>query len=253
MRLKESRFWVSKLIALLGNCVFLCPLVNEDDSARELLSSLSQLTQVVTPAHLLPDLRTKPGWSHILGRHILSTSSPSIRGTLDPRRPHALHDNTTIQLRSTLARNGVSNISNGSLPHNTPALVKTSTMPPPPSPQFSAPPPHILPISSPHNMSPVVTYNVSGRTHSPYLNPATPQPQPHSYSSFSPVPTAMPASSLVHIRPVQTMPATGAYLRSGPGPSNLRQSLHQTPMGSQGPGVYGSPAGPGNNEYMWRL
>lgn len=253
MRLKESRFWVSKLIALLGNCVFLCPLVNEDDSARELLSSLSQLTQVVTPAHLLPALRTKPGWSHILGRHILSTSSPSIRGTLDPRRPHALHDNTTIQLRSTLARNGVSNISNGSLPHNTPALVKTSTMPPPPSPQFSAPPPHILPISSPHNMSPVVTYNVSGRTHSPYLNPATPQPQPHSYSSFSPVPTAMPASSLVHIRPVQTMPATGAYLRSGPGPSNLRQSLHQTPMGSQGPGVYDSPAGPGNNEYMWRL
>nr|KIR46478.1 hypothetical protein I312_03964 [Cryptococcus bacillisporus CA1280] len=221
--------------------------------ARQLLSSLSQLTQVVSPAQLLPALRTKPGWSHILGRHILSTSSPSIRGTLDPRRPHALHDNTTIQLRSTLARNGVSNISNGSLPHNTPALVKTSTMPPPPSPQFSAPPPHILPISSPHNMSPVVTYSVSGRTHSPYLNPATPQPQPHSYSSFSPVPTAMPASSLVHIRPVQTMPPTGAYLRSGPGPSSLRQSLHQTPMGSQGPGVYGSPAGPGNNEYMWRL
>ncbi|KIR39372.1 hypothetical protein I307_06003 [Cryptococcus deuterogattii 99/473] len=221
--------------------------------ARELLSSLSQLTQVVSPAQLLPALRTRPGWSHTLGRHILSTSSPSIRGTLDPRRPHALHDNTTIQLRSALARNGVSNISNGSLPHNAPALVKTSTMPPPPSPQFSAPPPHILPISSPHNMSPVVTYNVSGRTHSPYLNPATPQPQPHSYSSFSPAPTAMPASSLVHIRPVQTMPPTGSYLRSGPGPSSLRQSLHQTPMGAQGPGVYGSPAGPGNNEYIWRL
>ncbi|OXG91217.1 hypothetical protein C345_01199 [Cryptococcus neoformans A2-102-5] len=224
--------------------------------ARELLSSLSQLTQVLSPAQLLPALLTRPGWSHILGRRILSTPSPSIRGILDPRRPHALHDNTTIQLRSTLARNGVNNISNGSLPHNTPSLVKTNTMPPPPSPQFNAPPPHILPISSPHSLSPVVTYNVPGRTHSPYLNPATPQPQQHhSYSSFSPMPQAMPAAPLVHNRAVQAMPPTGTYLRSGPGPgpSSLRQSLHQMPMGAQGSGVYGSPAGPGNNEYMWRL
>lgn len=242
----------------LSNCVLLWSLylLANANSARELLSSLSQLTQVVSPAQLLPALLTRPGWSHILGRRILATPSPSIRGTLDPRRPHALHDNTTIQLRSTLARNGVNNISNGSLPHNTPSLVKTNTMPPPPSPQFNAPPPHILPISSPHSLSPVVTYNVPGRTHSPYLNPATPQPQQHhSYSSFSPMPQAMPAAPLVHNRAVQAMPPTGTYLRSGPGPgpSSLRQSLHQMPMGTQGSGVYGSPAGPGNNEYMWRL
>lgn len=238
----------------LSNCVLhLLYLLANANSAQELLSSLSQLTQVVSPAQLLPALLTRPGWSHILGRRILSTPSPSIRGTLDPRRPHALHDNTTIQLRSSLAKNGASTISNGSLPHNTPSLVKTSSMPPPPSPQFNAPPPHILPISSPHSLSPVVAYNVPGRTHSPYLSPATPQPQHHTYSSFSPMPPAMPAAPLVHNRAVQAIPPTGTYLRSGPGPSSLRQSLHQMPMGPQGSGVYGSPAGPANNEYMWRL
>jgi hypothetical protein len=38
--------------------------------------------------------------AHSLAQRLIPISAPVVRGTLDPRRPHALHDNITVRLRS---------------------------------------------------------------------------------------------------------------------------------------------------------
>lgn len=72
------------------------PTEREQLVAAQLLDSLASLAGSLTPAELLakgmPD-------AHELAKRFLPVSSPSVRGILDPRRPKALHDNTTVRMR----------------------------------------------------------------------------------------------------------------------------------------------------------
>ncbi|WVQ71703.1 hypothetical protein IAR50_001244 [Cryptococcus sp. DSM 104548] len=254
------------------------PTEREELIANELLASLARLAHHVPPTELVPALAGKIGWSHEAAKRYLPTSSPSIRGTLDPRRPHALHDNTTIRLRTGSAKPASGNgpsvpnalpngtptppIQNTPLHNPTPAYTmpptaKVNVMPPPPSPQYQSAPPHLLPLQSPHAMPQSAGYPPN-RSPAPYRPPPphTPQPQRSPYAPYaSPLPTAPP---VIHARggippPMPNMqPTMVNYMRPGPGPSNLRQSVgHMAgmpPMGVPPHMMYGQP-GPSNG-YM---
>ncbi|ODN83159.1 hypothetical protein L202_01356 [Cryptococcus amylolentus CBS 6039] len=257
------------------------PTEREELIANELLSSLSRLAGHVPPADLVPTHAGKIGWSHDAAKRHLSTPSPSIRGTLDPRRPHALHDNTTIRLRTGSVKpasgNGASAgpsasiLTNGtptppvqSTPlHNSapsyalPPTAKVNVMPPPPSPQYQSAPPHLLALNSPHNLPPTVGYPPN-RSPAPYRPPPphTPQPQRSPYPQYtSPLPTAPPVMHARGIPPpmpnMPNMPNMVNYMRPGPGPSNLRQSVGHmaggAPMGVPPHMMYGQPP---SNGYM---
>lgn len=66
--------------------------------ADELLHSLSTLSSTVPPSALLPAV-LEPGFASSVSSRLIHTPGPIIRGTLDPRRPKAIHDNTTIRPR----------------------------------------------------------------------------------------------------------------------------------------------------------
>ncbi|WVR05222.1 hypothetical protein IAU60_002234 [Kwoniella sp. DSM 27419] len=132
----------------------------ENDIANALLASLTDLTSSVLPADMTPARMSRPGMAHELAKRVLPVSSPSIRGILDPRRPHALHDNTTLSVRPAQ-----------------PMPVSTSTyappavkMAPPPIPQYSAPPQHTL--SAPRY--PRTNALATGYPYSPTPNPTAP-------------------------------------------------------------------------------
>ncbi|ORX39882.1 hypothetical protein BD324DRAFT_615370 [Kockovaella imperatae] len=59
-------------------------------AADQLLNSLAKLAGQTTPVELAGRIN-----AHKLAQSVIPTSAPSIRGTLDPRRPRALRDNTT--------------------------------------------------------------------------------------------------------------------------------------------------------------
>jgi hypothetical protein len=64
--------------------------------ADELFASLTRLAAGTKPSDFV---KLSPGTAHTLARRI-ALPAPTIRGTLDPRRPHALHDNLTVRPRS---------------------------------------------------------------------------------------------------------------------------------------------------------
>nr|XP_031862788.1 uncharacterized protein CI109_001800 [Kwoniella shandongensis]KAA5529860.1 hypothetical protein CI109_001800 [Kwoniella shandongensis] len=154
--------------------------------AEELLASLAKLTGNVSPAEMLPASTSKTGLAHELARRFLPVSSPAIRGTLDPRRPHALHDNTTVRPKSSAIQNlgGAPSVVS---PH-APPPPKGGPMAPPPAPGYSVPPPHTLPAASRH--------------------------QPHRST-----PPSRPPAPATNWNPA---PRPGPVR---PGPSNLRQSF----------------------------
>ncbi|WWD15930.1 hypothetical protein CI109_100354 [Kwoniella shandongensis] len=153
---------------------------------EELLASLAKLTGNVSPAEMLPASTSKTGLAHELARRFLPVSSPAIRGTLDPRRPHALHDNTTVRPKSSAIQNlgGAPSVVS---PH-APPPPKGGPMAPPPAPGYSVPPPHTLPAASRH--------------------------QPHRST-----PPSRPPAPATNWNPA---PRPGPVR---PGPSNLRQSF----------------------------
>lgn len=65
--------------------------------AEELLNSLASLSATIPPSALIPNL--EPGFAHRVSKRLIHTPAPTIRGTLDPRRPKAIHDNATIRPR----------------------------------------------------------------------------------------------------------------------------------------------------------
>ncbi|WVQ70062.1 uncharacterized protein L199_008286 [Kwoniella botswanensis] len=196
----------------------------EQHVAEELLSSLAKLTGSRPPVDMLPASTSKVGLAHELARRFLPVPSPSIRGTLDPRRPQALHDNVTVKPR-TMAGQTLGGSVNPPLssPH-APPPIKLGVMPPPPIPQYVAPPPHTLPVGARSNDN----------------NRPSSTPSRSSYAPHSPSPSI--GNTIYNNRPTSTStpPANAAntapYPRSaaGPGPSNLRQSF--------GPGTTGTPS-----------
>jgi hypothetical protein len=72
--------------------------------ADTLFASLASLVETTDtpPSALLPETKST-GLAHTLARRLLSNDAPAIRGTLDKRRPQALHDNVTIRLRAQAA------------------------------------------------------------------------------------------------------------------------------------------------------
>ncbi|WVW83067.1 hypothetical protein I302_105084 [Kwoniella bestiolae CBS 10118] len=213
----------------------------EQHVAEELLSSLSKLTGNLPPADMLPASTSKVGLAHELARRFLPVSSPSIRGTLDPRRPQALHDNVTVKPR-TLTGQAMGGSSNPPLssPH-APPPIKVGVMPPPPIPQYVAPPAHTLPAgarqgnnhrpsstpsrgSYPYTPTPPIGNTIYNNRPTTTLNPASP----------SPVNSTSQANSAPYPRP-----------SVGPGPSNLRQSF--------GPGTPGPPPPSGNTGIVYGM
>lgn len=63
-------------------------------AADALFASLSDLASGVQPGDLIS---STPGLAHELSQRFIPVSMPSIRGTLDPRRPKAIHDNLTVK------------------------------------------------------------------------------------------------------------------------------------------------------------
>ncbi|WWC69448.1 uncharacterized protein I206_103387 [Kwoniella pini CBS 10737] len=205
----------------------------EHEVAEELLTSLTKLTGNLSPAHMLTEATTsKVGLAHELARRFLPVSSPSIRGTLDPRRPHALHDNITVKPRTMTAQalGGLSKLPSAS-PHAPPPM-KVNVMPPPPIPQYNAPPPHTLPAGGRQNNGDHRSVSALPRTGYSYTtSPAT------SNVGYNNRPTGSPTPSTPGI-------SSGQYPRSavGPGPSNLRQSFAPGTPGTPGynANAYGS-------------
>ncbi|WVQ78290.1 hypothetical protein IAT38_000375 [Cryptococcus sp. DSM 104549] len=215
--------------------------------AEELLSSLSLLAGNVSPADLLPSSTSNVGLAHELSRRLLPVSAPAIRGTLDPRRPHALHDNVTVKPRSAPAAGstpapgpGLGMASAGpSTPYHAQPSPKIGGMAPPPNPQYSVPPPHTLPSGAPRSIPP--------QSPSPYNGAPPPsssrpngQPQPQ-YPPSRNAPYPSFNNTIYGRSPLPPpQPSPVAYVRPGPGPSGLRQSFG--PGVPPPPGVYGSPS-----------
>ncbi|WWC90019.1 uncharacterized protein L201_004949 [Kwoniella dendrophila CBS 6074] len=196
----------------------------EQQVAEQLLASLTQLTGDLSPADMLLPSTSKIGLAHELAQRFLPVSVPSIRGTLDPRRPRALHDNVTVKPRALAGQvlGGSSNPAVAS-PHAPPPM-KLGVMPPPPIPQYAAPPPHTLPGGVRQNSQRPST--TPSRTAYPYS--AT------EYNNRGP---SVSTPSSTNVANPGTPPTVYPRSAVGPGPSNLRQSF--------GPGTPGTPSNAG--------
>ncbi|OCF35465.1 hypothetical protein I316_03017 [Kwoniella heveanensis BCC8398] len=207
----------------------------ENQLAEELLGSLSRLTGNVRPTDImLTASSSKRGSAHELARRFLPVHGPLIRGTLDPRRPHALHDNTTVRMKTPTNPPSLNGSTNPAASPHAPPPMK---MPPPPIPSFVPPPPHTLPNNS--SRYPTTTTNHRSSSSS------TPTRQSYPYSSnqtdvnnhnnalytrpvTAPVPSpnmALPGSSALY--PRSAVPSSSSS-------SNLRQGFGQNP----GSGAY---------------
>ncbi len=132
--------------------------------ADELFASLAKLVEdsATPPSALLPasaleqtDAEKKEsdkkamGLAHKLARRLLANRAPIIRGTLDPRRPQALHDNVTLRLRAQAqaAITAPSPLGVNGAPHAPPPKVSPGTpgFMPPPASTIREPPPHTMP------------------------------------------------------------------------------------------------------------
>ncbi|WRT67150.1 uncharacterized protein IL334_004116 [Kwoniella shivajii] len=197
----------------------------EQQVAEELLTSLTKITGTLSPAKMLSASTSRAGLAHELARRFLPVNLPSIRGTLDPRRPNALHDNITVKPR-TMAGQTLGGTTNPAIssPHAPPPPVKTGIMQPPPVPGHNPPPPHTLPAAARQSNS-YRANTTPNRGSYPYT--PTPTIPIHTNNNRTPASPSGPAS-----------PGTASALfpRSavGPGPSNLRQSFGPGTPGSNG-------------------
>lgn len=219
---------------------------SELDAADRLHASLTYLASHTVPRSLLRE-GAYPGMAHAAAQRLITTRSPAIRGTLDPKRPQALHDNTTIRMRSQVAQSlgGSGNVSLPS-PHQPPPPRSGpfGQMPPPPMPGgYGSPPPHILPPSTKPATS--ATGSPYGRAQQAY----TPQ-RPGSATSGAPyrplsgagyVSPSSPAYGRPSPSPLPTHSQSSYVRPGGPGPSALRQSFGPltptpyAPLGQQRP------------------
>lgn len=179
-RIEELQKW-QELRVIRGDAEWVSD--RERALADELFASLARLVESsdTPPSALLPK-NLEPGslgLAHTLARRLLSNRAPIIRGTLDPRRPQALHDNVTIRLRAQAAAAIVAPASgqgvNGSMsaPHAPPPKASPGTpgYMPPPSSTLREPPPHTLPSSA--------RYYSHGRAPYPVPSQQQPQKSPH--------------------------------------------------------------------------
>ncbi|BEJ18218.1 hypothetical protein CspHIS471_0704950 [Cutaneotrichosporon sp. HIS471] len=149
--------------------------------ADELFASLARLIEAsdTPPSALLLEQKggektdsekKSVGLAHKLARRLLANRAPIIRGTLDPRRPLALHDNVTLRLRAQTAAAITApapHTINGA-PHAPPPKAGgpgTTGFMPPPSSTIREPPPHTMP----NNIGIGRFYPPQGR--SPYPTP----------------------------------------------------------------------------------
>lgn len=223
--------------AFLSSC---CRGFADDREADEVLASLTRLAENIPPADLLR-LPQTPGSAHELAKRFIHVSSPVIRGTLDPRRPHALHDNTTVRARPQQTQSLGASTANYSSPR-----TATNYMAPPPLPvQYTVPPPHTAsggPSRQQHYSSP------TPRSTGYYPTTATPQGQPYrpTTAGYTPyTPPSNPAYGRTGSESTGLIPVTAtAYTRPGPGPSSLRQSFGPLPGTPGSPYASGGPGRP---------
>lgn len=109
----------------------------EQQVAEELLASLAKLAESTQPSDLLPRMQDTSGMAHRLAQQILQNKAPSIRGTLDPRRPHALHDNLTVRPKSVQNINAAA-----TTPSSYPTRQSTVYQPPRQQPSYPSPTPY---------------------------------------------------------------------------------------------------------------
>lgn len=233
----------------------------EQAVADELFASLAKLVETSdTPPSALVD--AKPGMAHTLAKRLLANRAPIIRGTLDPARPRALHDNSTIRLRaqaaaqintqapSALGLNGVA-----PSPHAAPPKAQQYGQPQ--MGHSREPPPHTMPNtpryypqqqrpaygSVPAMSPPQGGQQHMGQMRMPYQGaagspsfrpqapnyPRTPMTPGAQNANLGPVQSPMPQTPVgpgsPMQAPMQQQPMQSPmYQRMGPGPSNLRQS-----------------------------
>lgn len=216
-------------------------------TADELLTSLSHLSENTTPSDLLPDLQ--PGFAHSLSKRLIHAPGPIHRGTLDSRRPQAMHDNTTIRARPTAP---------AAPPSIAQQLAGTPTRPM--SAQINPYTPSANYQNAQSQQQGRQSYGYSGTPQSPYANGQTPpsarqpyyppgaggsgyRPQTPAYQQYTPQPQIPNGNNTIYNRSpaaVQSqvgsptgagMPTQNQYVRPGMMPSGLRQSF--------GPGAEG--------------
>lgn len=157
---------------------------------------MTKLGAMAKPSDLFDNQDNVAGVAHILAQRVLQTNAPSIRGSLDPRRPHAVHDNLTVRPKSVSAQ------AVGGSPA---APTNTSTYSPRSNGVFDSP-----------------------RQQPSYPTPNTPYRPPNpNYTYTSPIGQQMYGTA--------TVPAahTTPYRPPLAGPSGLRQSFG--PIPSQSP------------------
>jgi hypothetical protein len=97
----------------------------------------------------MDDTSEKVGLARRLAERVLQNNSPSIRGTLDPRRPRAIHDNLTVRPKSPAAQplGGTPGLSTGGSSAY-PARQSTMYQPPRQQPSYPSPTPYRPPTPS---------------------------------------------------------------------------------------------------------
>jgi hypothetical protein len=171
-------------------------------SAEELLASLTRLASMSKPSDFTSETSEKAGLAHRLAQRVLQTNGPSIRGTLDPRRPRAIHDNLTVRGKSPAAQ-PMSGTSGATVPGSSSYPARQSTMyqPPRQQPSYPSPTPYRPPTPNFAYTSPFASQNRSpnGTAPSPRTQPPANYRPPivgpsGLRQSFGPVPA--PASPL---------------------------------------------------------
>ncbi|WVF72166.1 hypothetical protein IAT40_006978 [Kwoniella sp. CBS 6097] len=211
----------------------------ENQLAEELLGSLSRLTGHLRPNDMLSSASSsKEGLAHELARRFLPVHSPVIRGTLDPRRPHALHDNTTVRLKTPSSQQSINGSTNlVASPHAPPPMK----MPPPPVPSLIPPPPHTLPSNGPRyppttNHRPLSSSTPTRPTYPYNINPNQNDPSSANNNNTlytRPATATAPSPGMAPSGPSALFPRS-AGPSSSTSSSNLRQGFGHNP----GSGAY---------------
>jgi hypothetical protein len=130
-----------------------------DKPAEELLASLTKLAESTKPSDLLAAKTETAGMAHRIAQRVLQNKAPSIRGTLDPRRPHAVHDNLTVRPRSLTAQPlGGTASTTGTTP-SYPPRQSTMYQPPRQQPSYPSPTPYRPPTPNYTYTSPFAQQN----------------------------------------------------------------------------------------------
>ena len=156
---KGDPTWTSEREQLAGMSPSLVSLEVANQLAEELLSSLTKVASGSKPSDLMNDTSEKVGLARRLAQRALQNNSPSIRGTLDPRRPHAIHDNLTVRPKSPAAQplGGTPGITTGTSSY--PPRQSTMYQPPRQQPSYPSPTPYRPPTPNFAYTSPLAQPN----------------------------------------------------------------------------------------------